>query len=264
MPTATAQHFFLAQRPSGPPLVLSLAANQEGGVRAVEADEEIALSDTCGGVGHACGSSDLVGALRARTVASGWQDWLTGVDLSDLRSRELDSFCGKVLGLPRGERWREAVSTALLGGWCDPLLATGELPATAVGALKAEARQVHRQLVPLWRRGQRHGRVLSLDAALGDGLSLHNLVATEVDFLAHTAGGVFEDERLNRVLRALTPAERQVVLAYAAGDGTTWTEAAAHTGAPNPAAFGESVRCKTKRLRDEQARRIALGPAARS
>ena len=48
---------------------------------------------------------------------------------------------------------------------------------TAVGVLKAEAQLLHPQLVPLWRRRTRHGRVLSLDAALEDGLSLYDLVA---------------------------------------------------------------------------------------
>jgi hypothetical protein len=55
--------------------------------------------------------------------------------------------------------------------------------------------------------------VLSLDAGLGDGLSLHDPVAADIDLLAHTAGGVFEDERLNTVRRALDPAERKVVFA---------------------------------------------------
>ena len=119
------------------------------------------------------------------------------------------------------------MSTALIGSWCDPLWQGGWLPVTALGALKAEARTVHRQLVPVWRRRTRHGRVLSLDAELGDGLSLCDVVATEVDLLAHTTGGIFEDERLNRVLRALDPAEQQVVFAYAEGKSTTWSEAAA-------------------------------------
>ncbi|MFF7534679.1 hypothetical protein ACFZB2_37125 [Streptomyces bobili] len=109
-------------------------------------------------------------------------------------------------------------------------------------------------------RRTRHGRVLSLDADLG-GLSLYDLVAADVDFLAHTAGGVFDDDRLNRVLRALTPAEYAVVLAYAEGEGTTWAEAAAYVGATNPDAFGERVRRKTRRLAAEQNRRAELARA---
>ncbi|MFJ4790815.1 hypothetical protein [Streptomyces sp. NPDC088794] len=161
------------------------------------------------------------------------------------------------LVLPYGPQWGEAISTTLLGPWCDPLTATGHLPATTVGALRAEARTRHRQAVPLWRRRTRHGRVLSLDADLGDGLSLYDLVAADTGLLAGTSGGVFEDERLNRVLRGLDPAERRVVFAYAEGAGTTWTEAAAVAGAAEPEGFGERVRRKARRLAAEQVRRIA-------
>ncbi|GAA5032433.1 hypothetical protein [Streptomyces siamensis] len=167
----------------------------------------------------------------------------------------IDTFGCKVLTVPRSTRWREAVSTALDGDWCAPLVQTGYLPSTALGALRAEARTLHRQLVPLWRRRTRHGRLLSLDAALGDGLSLHDLVAADVDLLHREPDGVYEDERLNAVLRALRPTERQVVFAYAEGEGTTWTEAAAAVGATDPNAFGERVRRKTKRLAAEQVRR---------
>ncbi|MEU1516258.1 hypothetical protein ABZ490_29665 [Streptomyces sp. NPDC005811] len=158
------------------------------------------------------------------------------------------------LVLPRSKRWDEAMETALMGSWTDPLWEGGHLTHTAVSTLRSEARTVHRQLVPLWRRRTRHGRVLSLDADLG-GLSLYDLVAPDVDLLAHTTGGVFEDERLTRVLRGLDPAERAVVFAYSEGEGTTWTEAAAHAGATAPEAFGERVRRKTKRLAAEQLRR---------
>jgi hypothetical protein len=177
----------------------------------------------------------------------------------------VDEFAAKVLAVPCGDQWAEAVSTALLGSWADPLVCTGHLPDTAIGALRAEARSLHRGLTPLWRRGTRHGRVLSLDASLGDGLSLYDLVAADVDVLARTLGGVFADERLNSVLRALAPDERQVVYAYAEGEGTTWTEAAAYADASDPQAFGERVRRKAKRLAAEQARRTALrndAPAA--
>ncbi|MER7568858.1 hypothetical protein ABTZ93_38880 [Streptomyces sp. NPDC097941] len=115
---------------------------------------------------------------------------------------------------------------------------------------------MHRQLVPVWRRRTRHGRVLSLEADLGDGLSLRDLVVADVDLLSRTVASVFEDERLNTVLAKLAPAERAVVFAYAEGEGTTWTEAASAVGAAE--AFGERVRRKAKRLADEQPRRAAL------
>lgn len=167
------------------------------------------------------------------------------------------TLAARELMLPQSPRWREAISTALLGPWCEPLMANGYLPPTAFGELRAEARTVHRQLVPIWRRRTRHGRVLSLDADLGDGLSLYDLVAADVDLLGRAAAGVLEDERLDVVLRGLSPDERQVVYAYARGEGTTWTEAAAATSAADPEAFGERVRRKAKGLTAEQRRRAA-------
>ncbi|MFD7533788.1 hypothetical protein ACFV8E_40330 [Streptomyces sp. NPDC059849] len=169
----------------------------------------------------------------------------------------LDSLAAKTLLLPRSDRWREAISTALFGGWSAPLWSEGFLPPAAAGALKAEARLLHRQLVPVWRRRTRHGRVLSLDAILGDGLALYDLVAADVDLLQRVGRGVFEDERLNAVMRGLAPAERQVVFAYAEGEGTTWAEAAAFTDATDPSAFGDRVRRKARRLAAEQRRRLA-------
>ncbi|MFE4999282.1 hypothetical protein ACFRH4_50205 [Streptomyces mirabilis] len=200
---------------------------------------------------------DLVRAIAVRGAVSGGWPAPLGLSLTAAEGdAAVDRIAAEVLVVPRSERWREAVSTALVGPWCDPLWQTGHLPTTALGALRAEARALHRQLVPVWRRWTRHGRVLSLDADLG-GLSLHDLVAADLDLLARTAGGVFEDQRLGAVLRGLTPAERTVVFAYAEGEGTTWTEAAAHVGAGAPEAFGERVRRKVKRLAAEQHRRLA-------
>ncbi|WP_331732046.1 hypothetical protein [Streptomyces sp. NBC_00989] len=210
------------------------------------------------------GPPDLVQAMIIRSTEYGRTTSTLGRPLTPAeRDISLDHVA-KALVVHRSPRWREAVSTALLGDWCDPLWKTGYLPATAIGALRAEARTLHRQLVPVSQRGSRRGRVLSLDADLG-GLSLYDLVAADVDLLAFTAGGVFEDKGLNSVLRALTPAERRVVFAYAEGEGTTWTEAAATTGAAGPEAFGERVRRKAKRLAAEQARRAGQshpGPAS--
>jgi hypothetical protein len=202
------------------------------------------------------GPRDLERAMVLRgAVCGSWPETLGLHPIRAPRDVAIDRIAAEVLVVPRSERWREAVSTALVGTWSDPLWQTGHLPTTALGALKAEARALHRQLAPVWRRRTRHGRLLSLDANLG-GLSLHDLVAAEVDLLAHTPGGVFEDERLNAVLRGLAPTERAVVFAYAEGEGTTWTEAATHVGAADPEAFGERIRRKAKRLAAEQRRRL--------
>ncbi|MEU9489450.1 hypothetical protein AB0D83_38455 [Streptomyces decoyicus] len=184
------------------------------------------------------------------------QEFLMLLPNKEVHARATGRLTANTLLLPRSDRWQEAVSTALLGSWSEPLWTEGHLPPTAIGALKAEARRQHRQLVPLWRRRTRHGRVLSLDATLGDGLSLYDLVAADLDLLPRVAGGVFEDERLNAVLRCLAPTERQVVLAYAEGEGTTWSEAATVAGATDPKALGDHVRRKAQRLAAEQRRRL--------
>ncbi|GEB57170.1 hypothetical protein [Streptomyces gardneri] len=191
---------------------------------------------------------DLEVALHVRTVAC----------TQSVEPSVIDGLALKWLALPVSDRWREAVSTALVGNWVAPLEEEGRLHVSALGALRADARAIHRHLVPVWRRRTRHGRVLSLDAVLGDGLSLYDLVAADVDLLSRVAGGIYEDERLNTVLRGLDPAEQQVVFAYAAADGTTWTEAAAAVGATDPNTFGERVRRKAKRLAAEQRRRCEL------
>ncbi|MEU0896752.1 hypothetical protein [Streptomyces massasporeus] len=206
-------------------------------------------------IGDLTRQPELVQALKLRGKISGALETL--LDIRDsITPDTVDRFASRVLVVPRSERWREAVTTASLGSWCEAFFETGHLSTTALGALKAEARAVHRQLVPVWRRRTRHGRVLSLDADLG-GLSLYDLVAADVDLLAHTTGGVFDDERLNTVLRSINPAERAVVFAYAEDDARTWTEAATAAGANEPEAFGERVRRKTRRLAAEHTRRMA-------
>ncbi|MFE5923072.1 hypothetical protein [Streptomyces sp. NPDC056468] len=159
---------------------------------------------------------------------------------------------------PSADRNHLGTHLALL--WDDPSeLSAGAPVPVAVCRSDPHPAQIadftHPTLQPCWRRRTRNGRVLSLDADLGGGLSLYDLVATDVDPLAHTVGGVFEDEGLNGVLRCLDPAERQVVFARAQGEGTSWTEAAAAVGAPD--GFGERVRRKVKRLAAEQRRRTA-------
>jgi hypothetical protein len=63
----------------------------------------------------------------------------------------------------------------------------------------------------------------------------------------------FADDRLNRLLVHLKPEEQRVVLAY--GEGDTWECAAVAAGLPPE--YGERVRRKCKRVRDELARRAS-------
>lgn len=190
---------------------------------------------------------DLMAALQARA------------DALQNRQDKVENFAACVLGVKRSTRWGEAVSTALMGDWTRSLDEHGCLQPEALGQLRAEARTIHRQLVPLWRRRVRRSRLLLLDAPLGDGLCLYDLVTDRANLSDTRLGTAIHDDRLVRIVQHLTSEERLVLIALATGDGTTWTEAAAHAGAPDPAAFGERVRRKTRRLavRSEERRTAA-------
>ncbi|MFE5480959.1 hypothetical protein [Streptomyces sp. NPDC056527] len=167
----------------------------------------------------------------------------------------VDAFSASELCLPTGLRWREAISTALLGEWAAPLYRGEMLYPSSLSQLRAEARAMHRQLTPLWRRKAGHGRVLLLDTPLGHGATLYDLVAGRPDPESSMLGTY--DPRLGAVLGTLTPVERKVALAWAHWQVTSWTEAAAFTGADDPAALGERVRRKLKRQGTEHTRRRA-------
>ncbi|MFF9100077.1 hypothetical protein ACF1AU_05725 [Streptomyces rubrogriseus] len=190
--------------------------------------------------------SRAVQALEARQAALAGHDYL------------VEAFAADVLGLARSARWREAVSTALLGDWAEPLFSGQRLDDAAVTRLRVEARTTHRHLVPLWRRRTRHGRVLLLDTPLGDGLSLHDLASGITDTKAPLLEHDPEDARLAALIRALQPAERAAALAWADPNVRSWTEAAQQAGADDPIAFGERVRRKCRRLAAELARRRSL------
>ncbi|MCA6091903.1 hypothetical protein LE181_06965 [Streptomyces sp. SCA3-4] len=176
----------------------------------------------------------------------------------------LDQFATHTLRLHTGERWREALSTALLGDWVAPLAREGRLLPDAIGTLRTEVRTIHRQLVPLWRRragGLSRGghrverRVLLLETPCAEGVTLRDLLAERTctgDAMLDLIPG---DQRLARILTALEPGERAVVMALGLPGVTTWAEAAEYAGAGDPPAFGERVRRKTRRLAAEHRRR---------
>ncbi|MGW2331697.1 hypothetical protein ACWC5C_38935 [Streptomyces sp. NPDC001700] len=168
------------------------------------------------------------------------------------------------LGVGQSDRWQEAVSTALLGSWADSLSGEG-LDTSALDALLAETKTIHRQLTPLWQRrtgarvikGRRvEGKhVVLLETPCGENLTLRDLLAQDTcpeDPLLDRIPG---DRRLARLLVCLNPAEREVVLALGLPGIKTWAEAAEHVGADNPPAFGERVRRRVRRLAIEQRRR---------
>ncbi len=177
----------------------------------------------------------------------------------------VNTFMTDILGLWRGARWQEPVSTALLGDWAGDLLTHGRVGFDGLARLEAEARQLHRHLTTLWRRKVNGDRLGSLDLDLGSGLCVHDLVAGGPDPFEALFGGLPDNPGVAAVLEHLTPTERAVAAAWADFQTTTWaeaaaqvTEAAASTATAN--ALGERVRRKLRRL----GRQYAEGTLART
>ncbi|MCX5505846.1 hypothetical protein OG887_42210 (plasmid) [Streptomyces sp. NBC_00053] len=178
----------------------------------------------------------------------------------------LDEFITRVLCLNTGPEWRTAASTALLGDWAAPLRSNGVLmPDAVIKALRAETQTIHRQLQPLWTRRTGGGiyeerrvegkTVALLETPLGEGLTLRDVVTDSTcpeDAVLDLIPG---DQILGRVLAALEPAERAVVVALGFAAVGSWREAAEFVGAEDPPVFAEQVRRKARRLAAEQRRR---------
>ncbi|MGW4349005.1 hypothetical protein ACWEL8_28585 [Streptomyces sp. NPDC004690] len=191
---------------------------------------------------------DVIQALSAREAA------LAG-DGPTIRS-----FTSQVLG--RWSGWNEPVSTALLGSWADSLFDQGRLTPDALSKLTAEAKAIHKQLTPVWRRKTDKERLLLLDTPLGDGLTLYDLIPAQA---ADGTGleAVLDNPRLAEILEALSPAERAVMLALGSPGIVTWAEAAMTAGAAEPERQGERVRRKVKRLAARSTGRSSQAEAAR-
>ncbi|WP_328675006.1 hypothetical protein [Streptomyces sp. NBC_00343] len=131
--------------------------------------------------------------------------------------------------------------------------------------VKREAERAHRQQQPLWERKVNGRRVSLLEAPIGDGLTLRDLVSEQEGSDAVVVDRSADDPRLEAVLGALEPDERDVVLAWAHPGIRTWADAARHARAAGPEAFGERVRRKVRRIaarRAEQAARATRTRAA--
>jgi hypothetical protein len=195
-----------------------------------------------------------VRALQARDAAVNRED------------AEVDRFASEVLGLWRGGRWREPVSTALLGNWAAPLETDGgSMTSAFLDPFRAEVKALHRALMPLWERSTGGHRLRSLDYSIGDdGMTVHDLISGGPDPCEALAGALPDDPRIAAVLAKLTPAERAVSMAWA-NRRTDWAEAAATVIALAPhqftgrdaAAVGNGVRRKLRRLGTQHAERAA-------
>ncbi|MFJ6015175.1 hypothetical protein [Streptomyces sp. NPDC092952] len=176
---------------------------------------------------------DVVQAMNAREAV------LTG----DLAA--LGAFVSE--GLGRWSGWREPVSTALIGDWADPLYDKGRLSPGAVDQLLAEAKVINGQLKPIWTHQTNRQQVRLLDAPLGDGMTLYDVLSGQpADDDARFEG--FDDPRLIRILNALSEEEQMVTIARSRPGVTSWPEAARLAGFPEPEDVGKRVCRKVKRL----------------
>ena len=152
----------------------------------------------------------------------------------------------------------EAVSAALLEeGWD---VGTPEDPARLLADLRSRTVRQARVLRPIWETQLNCRTIGRLDRTVttsnGKLLTVADLVpdpqTTEDLVLANEC----EEQRLRRVLSRLKPEELQVTNVYAGRGELTWAEAARLAGAADPAAMGERVRRKLKRLGAEHNRRL--------
>ncbi len=160
----------------------------------------------------------------------------------------------------------EAVSAALLDeGWD---VGIPEDPAYLLTDLRSRTVRQARVLRPIWETQLNYRTIGRLDHTVttsnGTLLTVADLVpdpqTTEDLVLANEC----EEQRLRRVLTRLKPDELQVTNGYAERSKLTWAEAARLAGAADPAAMGERVRRKLKRLGTEHTRRLVQTPGFRS
>nr|WP_165987392.1 hypothetical protein [Streptomyces sp. YIM 98790] len=188
--------------------------------------------------------SQLRAAIAARTEAI-----RTG------GSPDLAMFGRIALGLNRSDRWTEALSSALLGDWIVPLYDGTGLGWPALGHLRSEARTLHAQLVPLWKRRPGKNRVLPLETPVCNGATLRDLLADRSLPDDPVLDQVPGDRRLAAILAALNPADRAVFIARGHSGVATWADAAALTGSEHPEKDGQRVRRAVRRAVDEFRRR---------
>jgi hypothetical protein len=168
-------------------------------------------------------------------------------------------FIERWLSMRVTHRRVEAVSAALLEeGWDAGI---PEDPDCLLTDLRTRTRRQARVLKPIWETQLNHQAIGTLDDTVtrrnGTLLTVADLVADP-----HTTEGLAlatecEEQRLRLALSRLKPDELQVTNFYARRSELTWAEAAQLAGAADPAAMGERVRRKLKRIGAEQQRRLA-------
>jgi hypothetical protein len=154
----------------------------------------------------------------------------------------------------------EAVSAALLEeGWDAGI---PDNPAYLIADLRKRTVRQGRVLRPIWETQLNRRPVGMLDEPVrtsnGTLLTAADLVPGAQPPEDLVLASELEERRLRRVLDRLKPDELRVTNVYAQRSELTWAEAARIAGAADPAAVGERIRRKLKRLGAEDERRVAL------
>ncbi|MEU6665643.1 hypothetical protein [Streptomyces sp. NPDC046727] len=111
--------------------------------------------------------------------------------------------------------------------------------------LKRETLTEHRRLQPLWERKAAGHRLQLLDKPIGTGAALGDLVTDGTSAEDVALRSLLSDGRVAAVLQQLHADETCVAQEWAES-GETWRQAVLAAGLP--AAYGERVRRKLKRL----------------
>ena len=164
------------------------------------------------------------------------------------------------LGLRVSPERIEAVSAALLEeGWDAGI---PDDPAYLITDLRKRTVRQGRVLRPIWKTRVNYRAVGMLDEPVrtsnGGLLTVADLVPGAQPTEDLVLASEWEEQRLRRVLGRLKPDELRVTNVYAQRSELTWAEAARIAGAADPAAVGERIRRKLKRLGAEDERRVAL------
>lgn len=158
----------------------------------------------------------------------------------------------------------EAVSAALLEeGWDASIPEDADCLLTD---LRSRTARQARALRPIWENQLNYRTIGSLDRAVttdnGTLLAVADLVPGPQTTEDLALANEYEEQRIRMVLSRLKPDELQVTDVWAQCSDLTWAEAAQLAGAANPAAAGERVRCKLKRLGAKHSRRLAQAGAS--
>ncbi|WP_405600360.1 hypothetical protein OG741_21800 [Streptomyces sp. NBC_01410] len=173
---------------------------------------------------------------------------------------QVDAFARTWLGLRNPEAWREAVEMALLGDWVEVLRQGAASDMVLAQILRHQMAIEHRHLQPLWERRVRGKRILLLSQEVGASLSLEDLLVDRQTPETQAFRTGLGDTRIAAVLHGLH-GDETVVARQWAQSRDTWAAAASAAGLP--AAHGERVRRKLKRLGDRHtARRSAAAETA--